>query len=40
LKSDHIVGGHKNGITAQFENELDVLIEEDIKLQEEERQLM
>jgi len=39
LKKDRVVGG-KNTITAQFEHDLDSLIEENIRLESEEQQLM
>ena len=39
LKKDRVVGG-KNTITAQFEHDLDSLIEENIRLECEEQQLM
>ena len=39
LKKDRLVGG-KNSFTAQFESDLDGLIEENIKLEEEERALI
>lgn len=39
LKKDRLVGG-KNTVTAQFEEDLDKLIEANIKLQDEEKALM
>ena len=40
LNKGQIVSGGKNSVTAQFESDLDKMIEDDIKLQEEERLLM
>jgi hypothetical protein len=40
LSKGNIIGGNKNSVTAQFESDLDKMVEDDIKLQEEERILM